>query len=125
MSRIVLIVLLLLSLVPRGAQVTAGTKYRMITQNTKVWLMYFGNNKLTPLLGGHSEVEVRRYHVVRTLALLSHISGSLKLSHRYQLDQRMIGNASTGAFCNGRYENRFRYRVNHLPAVCLVTFLFT
>jgi len=35
--------------------------------------------------------------------------GKVKLSHRYRLEQRMIGNASTGKFENGRYENRARY----------------
>lgn len=35
--------------------------------------------------------------------------GKLKLAHRYRLEQRMIGNASTGKFENGRYENRMRY----------------
>ena len=35
--------------------------------------------------------------------------GKVKLSHRYRLEQRMIGNASTGEFENGRYENRMRY----------------
>lgn len=35
--------------------------------------------------------------------------GKVKLSHRYRLEQRMIGNASTGEFSNGRFENRFRY----------------
>jgi hypothetical protein len=35
--------------------------------------------------------------------------GKVKLSHRYRLEQRMIGNSSTGKFSNGRYENRFRY----------------
>jgi len=35
--------------------------------------------------------------------------GKLKLAHRFRLEQRMIGNASTGRFENGRYENRARY----------------
>lgn len=35
--------------------------------------------------------------------------GKVKLSHRYRLEQRMIGNASTGEFENGRFENRVRY----------------
>lgn len=35
--------------------------------------------------------------------------GKVKLVHRYRLEQRMIGNASTGKFENGRYENRVRY----------------
>ncbi|HYG03062.1 MAG TPA: DUF2490 domain-containing protein [Chryseosolibacter sp.] len=35
--------------------------------------------------------------------------GKLKLTHRYRLEQRMIGNAATGKFDDGRYENRFRY----------------
>ena len=35
--------------------------------------------------------------------------GKVKLAHRYRLEQRMIGNASTGQFENGRYENRMRY----------------
>lgn len=35
--------------------------------------------------------------------------GKVKLAHRYRLEQRMIGNASTGQFEDGRYENRMRY----------------
>jgi hypothetical protein len=35
--------------------------------------------------------------------------GKVKLSHRYRIEQRMIGNSSTGQFENGRYENRMRY----------------
>jgi hypothetical protein len=35
--------------------------------------------------------------------------GKVKLSHRYRLEQRMIGNSSTGQFEDGRYENRMRY----------------
>jgi hypothetical protein len=37
--------------------------------------------------------------------------GKVKLSHRYRVEQRMIGNSSTGQFENGRYENRMRYMV--------------
>jgi Protein of unknown function (DUF2490) len=35
--------------------------------------------------------------------------GKVKLAHRYRLEQRMIGNPTTGEFENGRFENRFRY----------------
>jgi hypothetical protein len=35
--------------------------------------------------------------------------GRVKLSHRYRLEQRNIGNAATGEMSGGRYENRFRY----------------
>lgn len=48
-------------------------------------------------------------HRIWQQALVSHSTGRLKLSHRYRLEQRMIGNASAGAFRNGRFENRFRY----------------
>jgi hypothetical protein len=41
--------------------------------------------------------------------LTSQSLGKVKLSHRYRLEQRMIGNSATGQFANGRYENRFRY----------------
>jgi hypothetical protein len=37
--------------------------------------------------------------------------GKVKLSHRYRVEQRMIGNSATGQFENGRYENRMRYMV--------------
>lgn len=37
--------------------------------------------------------------------------GKVKLAHRYRLEQRLIGNSTTGEFENGRYENRFRYQV--------------
>lgn len=33
----------------------------------------------------------------------------VKLSHRYRLEQRHIGNAATGEMKGGRYENRVRY----------------
>ena len=35
--------------------------------------------------------------------------GKFKLSHRYRLEQRFIGNSTTGTMENGRYENRVRY----------------
>lgn len=35
--------------------------------------------------------------------------GNFGLSHRFRLEQRMLGNAQTGEFANGRYENRMRY----------------
>jgi len=35
--------------------------------------------------------------------------GKVKLTHRYRLEQRFIGNANTGQLSNGRYENRMRY----------------
>lgn len=35
--------------------------------------------------------------------------GKVKLSHRYRLEQRLIGNSSTVKFDEGRYENRVRY----------------
>jgi hypothetical protein len=41
--------------------------------------------------------------------LTSQKLGRVQLSHRYRLEQRMIGNASTGEFKDGRYENRMRY----------------
>jgi hypothetical protein len=39
----------------------------------------------------------------------AHMLGKVKLAHRYRVEQRMIGNASTGAFKDGRFEHRFRY----------------
>lgn len=33
----------------------------------------------------------------------------LKLAHRYRLEERWIGNSTTGEFKNGRYETRARY----------------
>jgi hypothetical protein len=35
--------------------------------------------------------------------------GKTRLTHRYRLEQRMIGNTATGQMKNGRYENRVRY----------------
>lgn len=35
--------------------------------------------------------------------------GKVRLAHRYRIEQRMIGNATTGEFENGRFEHRFRY----------------
>jgi len=48
-------------------------------------------------------------HRIWQQLLLQQDLGKVKLSHRYRLEQRMIGNASTGKFENGRYENRMRY----------------
>lgn len=41
--------------------------------------------------------------------LTSQKLGKVNLSHRYRLEQRWIGNATTGEFKEGRYENRMRY----------------
>jgi hypothetical protein len=35
--------------------------------------------------------------------------GSVKLAHRYRLEQRWIGSPATSSMNNGRYENRMRY----------------
>lgn len=48
-------------------------------------------------------------HRIWQQLLVPQVLGKVKLSHRYRLEQRMIGNASTGQFENGRYENRGRY----------------
>lgn len=48
-------------------------------------------------------------HRIWQQMLVSQSIGKVKLSHRYRLEQRMIGNAATGEFKNGRYENRVRY----------------
>jgi hypothetical protein len=48
-------------------------------------------------------------HRIWQQLLVQQALGKIKLSHRYRLEQRMIGNASTGQFKNGRYENRVRY----------------
>ena len=48
-------------------------------------------------------------HRIWQQLLLQQNLGNFKLAHRYRLEQRMIGNASTGQFENGRYENRMRY----------------
>jgi hypothetical protein len=50
-------------------------------------------------------------HRIWQQALLTQTLGRVKLSHRYRLEQRFLGNAATGEFTNGRYENRFRYMV--------------
>lgn len=41
--------------------------------------------------------------------LLNQTVGKVKLNHRYRLEQRWIGNSTTGEFEDVRYENRFRY----------------
>ncbi len=48
-------------------------------------------------------------HRIWQQVLVPHDLGRIKLAHRYRLEQRMIGNASTGRFEDGRYENRGRY----------------
>ncbi len=50
-------------------------------------------------------------HRIWQQALVSQAVGNIRLSHRYRLEQRMIGNTSTGEFRHGRYENRFRYMI--------------
>lgn len=50
-------------------------------------------------------------HRIWQQALVSNPIGKFKLSHRYRLEQRWLGNSTTGEFDNGRYENRFRYMV--------------
>jgi hypothetical protein len=42
-------------------------------------------------------------------AQLNQTLGNVKLNHRYRLEQRWIGNSTTGDFEDVRYENRFRY----------------
>ena len=48
-------------------------------------------------------------HRIWQQLLLPQTWGRASISHRYRLEQRFIGNASTGEFQNGRYENRARY----------------
>lgn len=76
-----------------------------------------GNNRFTV---GYAFVKTYPYgefaspnpfpeHRIWQQFLTSQQLGQVKLSHRYRLEQRMIGNAATGKFSGGRYENRFRY----------------
>jgi hypothetical protein len=48
-------------------------------------------------------------HRIWQQALLTQTLGRTRLSHRYRLEQRFLGNAATGEFSDGRYESRFRY----------------
>ena len=48
-------------------------------------------------------------HRIWQQVLLQQTLASVKLSHRSRLEQRMIGDAATGRFEKGRYENRMRY----------------
>jgi hypothetical protein len=48
-------------------------------------------------------------HRIWQQLLTTQTLGKIKLAHRYRIEQRMIGNAATGAFENGRFEHRFRY----------------
>jgi len=41
--------------------------------------------------------------------LLNQPLGRVALQHRFRLEQRLLGNATTGRFDGGRYENRMRY----------------
>lgn len=136
---------------------SALAQTRTQTNNSHLWLMYFGNHKLSERIGVHAEVQWRRHefmsanqqlllrtgidyytksnnrftlgyayvetypygefkvanrfpeHRIWQQFLTTQAIGKLKLSHRYRLEQRMIGNAATGEFKGGRYENRFRY----------------
>lgn len=79
--------------------------------------IYAGANRFTI---GYAYVETYPYgdfpvakafpeHRIWQQFLTSQAIGKVKLSHRYRLEQRMIGNATTGEFKDGRYENRMRY----------------
>lgn len=59
--------------------------------------------------GGFPVANAFPEHRIWQQALVNNPLGRVKLSHRYRLEQRMIGNSTTGEFRNGRYENRFRY----------------
>lgn len=59
--------------------------------------------------GDFAVAEAFPEHRIWQQLLTNQSLGKIKLSHRYRLEQRMIGNSSTGKFSNGRYENRFRY----------------
>lgn len=76
-----------------------------------------GNNRITV---GYAFIETYPYgdfavanafpeHRIWQQFLTTQTIGKIKLTHRYRLEQRMLGNAATGEFSGGRYENRFRY----------------
>lgn len=48
-------------------------------------------------------------HRIWEQALVTGKLGDATLQHRYRLEQRFIGDAATGRFEGGRYENRLRY----------------
>ncbi|CAN5320326.1 DUF2490 domain-containing protein [soil metagenome] len=48
-------------------------------------------------------------HRIWQQLLLPQTWGRARISHRYRLEQRLLGNAATGEFRDGRYENRARY----------------
>jgi hypothetical protein len=56
-------------------------------------------------------------HRVWQQFLTTQTFGQTKLSHRYRLEQRFIGNASTGEMSGGRYENRARYMLKATHAL--------
>jgi hypothetical protein len=79
--------------------------------------IYAGGNRFTI---GYAFVETYPYggfavanafpeHRIWQQFLTTQTLGKLKLSHRFRLEQRMLGNAATGEFKDGRYENRMRY----------------
>ncbi len=55
--------------------------------------------------------------------LTSQTFGKFKLAHRYRLEQRFIGNATTGEMKDGRYENRFRYMIKATYGISDALFL--
>ena len=98
-------------------------RHDIITENQQLLLRigvdYYSKNNFRFTVG-YAFVETYPYgdfavanafpeHRVWQQLLTSHMLGKVTLSHRYRLEQRMIGNAATGRFENGRYENRFRY----------------
>lgn len=80
---------------------------------------YYSNNNVRWTLG-YAFVQTHPYgefpvamdfpeHRIWQQLLVNQTIGKVKLSHRYRLEQRMLGNSSTGRFEDGRYENRVRY----------------
>lgn len=94
-----------------------GAEKQQLLLRTGIDYYTKGNNRLT---FGYAFIETYPYgafavanafpeHRIWQQLLTTQSIGKVKLSHRYRLEQRMLGNASTGKFGDGRYENRMRY----------------
>lgn len=91
---------------PQQLLLRTGIDY--YTKNNLRWTLGYAFVETYPY-GEFAVAETFPEHRIWQQLLVSQSLGKVKLSHRYRLEQRMLGNSTTGKFEDGRYENRFRY----------------
>lgn len=89
-------------------QLLLRTGIDFYTKNNVRWTVGYGFIQTYPY-GDFAVPQDFPEHRIWQQLLVGQSLGKVRLSHRYRLEQRMLGNASTGKFEDGRYENRFRY----------------